>query len=36
VLPGTTRIGLVDRAEWLLAMTPAFLDTPCPKLSDLE
>jgi pimeloyl-ACP methyl ester carboxylesterase len=38
VLPGTTHFvppgfGLLDRAEWLLAMIPAFLDAPMPKSS---
>jgi pimeloyl-ACP methyl ester carboxylesterase len=36
VLPGTTHFappgfGLLDRAEWLLAMIPPFLDTPMPQ-----
>jgi pimeloyl-ACP methyl ester carboxylesterase len=26
VLPGTTHVGMLDRAEWLLAMIPPFLD----------
>jgi len=35
VLPGTTHFvppghGLLDRAEWLLGMIPAFLDAPAP------
>ena len=35
VLPGTTHFvppgfGLLDRAEWLLAMIPSFLDAPTP------
>ena len=30
VLPGTTHVGLLDRAEWLLAMIPPFLDAPLP------
>ena len=35
VLPGTAHsmppsIGLLDRAEWLLALIPAFLDAPAP------
>ena len=35
VLPGTTHFvppgsGVLDRAEWLLAMVPAFLDAPLP------
>jgi len=36
VLPGTAHFvppgfGLLDRAEWLLAMIPPFLDTPMPQ-----
>ena len=31
VLPGTTHVGLLDRAEWLLAMIPPFLDAPMPE-----
>jgi pimeloyl-ACP methyl ester carboxylesterase len=31
VLPGTTHIGLVDRADLLLAMIPPFLDSPLPE-----
>lgn len=36
VLPGTTHFvppgsGVMDRAEWLLAMVPAFLDAPMPE-----
>jgi pimeloyl-ACP methyl ester carboxylesterase len=30
VLPGTTNITLVDRAEWLLSMITGFLDAPWP------
>ena len=35
VLPGTSHFvppgsGLLDRAEWLLAMIPPFLDAPLP------
>ncbi|MDP8932049.1 MAG: alpha/beta hydrolase [Actinomycetota bacterium] len=30
VLPGTTHVGLVERAEWLLSMIEAFLDAPTP------
>jgi pimeloyl-ACP methyl ester carboxylesterase len=38
VLPGTTHFvppgfGLLDRAEWLLAMIPPFLDAPMPAES---
>jgi pimeloyl-ACP methyl ester carboxylesterase len=28
VLPGTTHLGILERAEWLLAMIPPFLDAP--------
>jgi len=36
VLPGTAHFvppgsGLLDRAEWLLAMVPTFLDAPMPE-----
>jgi pimeloyl-ACP methyl ester carboxylesterase len=36
VLPGTTHFippgsGLLDRADWLLAMIPPFLDAPMPE-----
>ena len=36
VLPGTSHFvppgsGLLDRAEWLLAMIPPFLDAPMPE-----
>ena len=31
VLPGTTHVTLVDRADWLLSMIPAFLDAPMPE-----
>lgn len=30
VLPGTTHVGMLDRADWLLAMIPPFLDAPLP------
>ncbi|HEV8194088.1 MAG TPA: alpha/beta hydrolase [Ktedonobacterales bacterium] len=30
VLPGTTHITLVDRAEWLVSMIAGFLDAPMP------
>jgi pimeloyl-ACP methyl ester carboxylesterase len=30
VLPGTTHLTLVERAEWLLSMITAFLDAPMP------
>jgi pimeloyl-ACP methyl ester carboxylesterase len=31
VLPGTTHVTLVDRAEWLVSMITAFLDAPMPE-----
>jgi pimeloyl-ACP methyl ester carboxylesterase/DNA-binding transcriptional ArsR family regulator len=31
VLPGTTHVTLVDRADWLLSMITAFLDAPMPE-----
>ncbi len=31
VLPGTTHITLVDRADWLISMIEAFLDAPMPE-----
>jgi len=31
VLPGTTHVTLVDRAEWLASMITAFLDAPMPE-----
>jgi pimeloyl-ACP methyl ester carboxylesterase len=31
VLPGTTHVTLVDRAEWLTSMILAFLDAPMPE-----
>ncbi|MDQ3695815.1 MAG: alpha/beta hydrolase [Chloroflexota bacterium] len=31
VLPGTTHVGLVFQAEWLLSMISAFLDAPMPE-----
>jgi pimeloyl-ACP methyl ester carboxylesterase len=31
VLPGTTHVGLIDRADWLLSMVPTFLDAPAAK-----
>jgi pimeloyl-ACP methyl ester carboxylesterase len=30
VLPGTTHVTLVDRADWLISMITAFLDAPMP------
>ncbi len=34
VLPGTTHVTLVERADWLLSMIAAFLDVPMPRKSD--
>ncbi len=31
VLPGTTHVTLVERADWLLSMITEFLDVPMPK-----
>ncbi|WP_269850261.1 hypothetical protein [Methanosarcina horonobensis] len=31
VLPGTTHITLIERAEWLLPMIGEFLDLPMPE-----
>ena len=31
ILPGTTHVTLVDRAEWLVTMIEAFLDAPMPE-----
>jgi len=31
VLPGTTRVTLVDRTDWLLLMVTEFLDAPVPE-----
>lgn len=31
VLPGTTYVTIVDRADWLVSMTTQFLDAPMPK-----
>lgn len=31
VLPGTSHVGMLERAEWLLAMVPPFLDAPLPS-----
>ncbi len=31
VLPGTTHVTLVQRADLLLSIIPAFLDAPMPK-----
>jgi pimeloyl-ACP methyl ester carboxylesterase len=30
ILPGTTHVGILDRADWLLGMIPPFLDAPMP------
>ncbi len=31
VLPGTTHVTLVDRADWLVSMIGEFLDAPMPR-----
>jgi hypothetical protein len=31
VLPGTTHVTLVNRADWLASMITGFLDAPVPK-----
>ena len=31
VLPGTTHVGLVERADWLVPMISEFLDAPAPE-----
>ncbi len=31
VLPGTTHVTVVDRAEWLVSMITEFLDAPLPE-----
>lgn len=31
VLPGTSHVAVVDRADWLLSMIAAFLDAPMPE-----
>ena len=31
ILPGTTHIGMLDRAAWLAAIIPPFLDAPVPS-----
>ncbi len=30
ILPGTTHVGMLDRADWLAPMVSAFLDAPVP------
>jgi hypothetical protein len=32
VLPGTTHVTLVERADWLTSMVTEFLDAPMPKV----
>ncbi len=32
VLPSTTHVTLIERADWLLAMIPAFLDAPVSQI----
>jgi pimeloyl-ACP methyl ester carboxylesterase len=31
ILPGTTHVGLIDRADWLVPMIAEFLDAPVPE-----
>lgn len=31
VLPGTTHVGVMERAEWLLSMMTPFLDASIPE-----
>jgi pimeloyl-ACP methyl ester carboxylesterase len=31
VLPGTTHVGMLERADWLVAMVTPFLDAPLPS-----
>ena len=31
ILPGTHHVGMLERSDWLLAMIPAFLDSPLPE-----
>jgi pimeloyl-ACP methyl ester carboxylesterase len=31
ILPGTTHVGILSRADWLVAMIPPFLDAPVPE-----
>jgi pimeloyl-ACP methyl ester carboxylesterase len=31
ILPGTTHVGLLDRADWLVPMVVSFLDAPLPQ-----
>jgi pimeloyl-ACP methyl ester carboxylesterase len=32
ILPGTTHVGILERADWLVPMVEAFLDAPMPGL----
>ena len=32
LLPGTTQAGMLERADWLLAMVSPFLDAPRPQV----
>ncbi len=36
VLPGTTHVTLVDRADWLTSMILAFLDAPMMETPETE
>jgi pimeloyl-ACP methyl ester carboxylesterase len=31
ILPGTTHVGMLDRADWIVAMVTSFLDAPLPQ-----
>jgi len=31
ILPGTSHVGLIERADWILPMVSAFLDAPMPE-----
>jgi pimeloyl-ACP methyl ester carboxylesterase len=34
ILPGTTHVGLIDRADWLVPMIAEFLDAPVPERAE--
>lgn len=34
VLPGTTHVSLIDRADWLVSMLTDFLDAPMPEIKE--
>jgi hypothetical protein len=33
ILPGTTHVTLLERADWLVSMIGAFLDAPMPEVA---